>query len=88
LKGWGFGRAEVFADDVKVAEGGEEGLGRVAEEKFGGEAADGDVSAADGVKEGRVRGRAEGAGDVSDEGRVFEVRDRRCSGVDGEGGDE
>ena len=40
MKGWGFGGAEVFSDDVKVAEGGEEGLGWVAEEKFGGEAAD------------------------------------------------
>ena len=86
MKGWGFGRAEVFADDVKVAEGGEEGLGRVAEEKFGGEAADGDVSAADGVKEGRVRGRAEGAGDIRGKGSVFKVKDRGGSGVDGEGG--
>jgi hypothetical protein len=46
-------------------------LGWVAEEKFGSEAADCDVSAADGVEEGRVGGRAEGAGNVSGEGSVF-----------------
>ena len=63
-------------------------MGWVAEEKFGSEAADCDVSAADGVEEGRVGGRAEGAGNVSGEGSVFEVSDRGSSGVDGEGGDE
>ena len=63
-------------------------MGWVAEEKFGGEAADCDVSAADGVEEGRVGRRAEGAGNVSGEGSVFEVSDRGSSGVDGEGGDE
>ena len=63
-------------------------MGWVAEEKFGGEAADCDVSAADGVKKGRVGGRAEGAGDVRDEGSVFEVKDSGSSRVDGEGGDE
>ena len=50
--------------------------------------ADCDVSAADGVEEGRVGRRAEGAGNVSGEGSVFEVSDRGSSGVDGEGGDE
>ncbi len=34
-------------------------MGWVAEEKFGGEATDGDVSAAEGVKEGGVGGEAE-----------------------------
>ena len=63
-------------------------MGWVAEEKFGGEAADGDVSAVDSIEKGRVGGRAEGAGNVGGEGSVFEVRDRGSSGVDGEGGDE
>ncbi len=51
-------------------------MGRVAEEKFGSgsEAADGDVSAADGFKEGRVGRRAERAGDVGGEGSVFEIK--------------
>ena len=62
-------------------------MGWVAEEKFGGEAADCDVSAADGVKEGRVGRRAEGAGDVRGKGSVFKVKDRGGSGVDGVGGD-
>ena len=61
-------------------------MGWVAEEKFGGEAADFDVSAADGVEEGRVGRRAEGAGNVGGEGSVFEVKDRGSSRVDGEGG--
>ena len=39
-------------------------------------------------RQGRVGGRAEGAGNVSGEGSVFEVSDRGSSGVDGEGGDE
>ena len=63
-------------------------MGRVAKEKFSGEAADGDVSAADSIEKGRVGGRAEGAGNVGGEGSVFEVKDRGSSGVDGEGGDE
>jgi hypothetical protein len=57
--------------------------GWVAEEKFGGEATDGDVSAADGVKEGGVGRGAEGTGDIRREGNVFKVRDGRSSGVDG-----
>ena len=57
-------------------------MGWVSEEKFSGEAADGDVSAADGIEKGRVGGRAEGAGDVRGEGRVFKVKDRGSSGVD------
>jgi hypothetical protein len=61
-------------------------LGWVAEEKkFGGEAMDGDVSAADGVKEGGVGRGAEGTGDIRGECRVFKVRDGRSCGVDGEG---
>ena len=63
-------------------------MGWVSEEKFSGEAADGDVSAADRSEKGRVRGRAEGAGDVRGDGSVFEVKDRGSSRVDGEGGDE
>ena len=50
-----FGGAEVFADKVKVSERGGKGLGWVAEEKFSGEAADFNISAADDVKEGGVR---------------------------------
>jgi hypothetical protein len=60
-------------------------LGWVVEEKFGGEATDGDVSAADGVKEGGVRRGAEGTRDICGEGSVFKVRDKWSSGVDGEG---
>jgi hypothetical protein len=71
LERGGFGGAEVFSNYIKVTEGGEKGLGWVAEEKFGSEAADGDVSAADGCKEGRVGGRAERAGYVGGEGSVF-----------------
>ncbi len=55
---------------------------------FGGEATDGNVSLADGVKEGGVGGGAEGTRDISGEGSVFEVRDRWSGGVDGEGGDK
>ncbi len=60
-------------------------MGWVAEEKFDGEATDGDVSATDGVKEGGVGRGAEGTGDICGEGSVFKVRDGRSSGVDGEG---
>ncbi len=60
----------------------------VAEDKFCGEAADGDVSAAESVKEGGVGRGAEGTGDICGEGSVFKVRDRGCSGVDGEGWDK
>jgi hypothetical protein len=61
-------------------------LGWVVEEKFGGEATNGDVSAADGVKpEGGVGRGAEGTGDIRGEGSVLKVRDRRSSGVDREG---
>ena len=55
-------------------------MGWVSEEKFSGEAADGDVSAADSIEKGRVGGRAEGAGNVGGEGSVFEVKDRGSSG--------
>ena len=44
-----FGGAEVFADKVKVSERGGKGLGWVTEKKFNGEAADFNISAADGV---------------------------------------
>ncbi len=60
-------------------------MGWVTEEKFGGEATDGDVSAADGVKEDGVGRGAEGTRDICGEGSVFKVRDRWSSGVDGEG---
>jgi hypothetical protein len=36
LKRWGFGGAEVFAVKEKVTEGGEKGLGWVAEKEFDG----------------------------------------------------
>ena len=42
-----------------------------------------EVSAAEGIKEGGVGRGAEGARDVGGEGSVFEVGDRRGSGVDG-----
>ncbi len=47
-----------------------------------------DVSAADGLKEGGVGGRAEGARDVRGKGSVFKVEDGGKGRVDGEGGDE
>jgi hypothetical protein len=57
-------------------------LGWVAEDKFGGKAADGDVSAADGVKEGGVGRGAERARDICGEGSVFfKVRDGGSSGL-------
>ena len=52
-------------------------MGWVAEDKFGGEAADGDVSAADGVKEGGVGRGAESAGDISGERSVFDIGEGR-----------
>jgi hypothetical protein len=54
LKRWGFGGAEVFADKVKVTETSGKGLGWVAEKEFDGQAADFNISAADGIKEGGV----------------------------------
>ena len=57
----------------------------VAEKKFYGEAADFDISAAEGIKNGGVRREAESARDVGGEGSVLEVCDRRGGGVDGEG---
>ena len=68
-----------------MTKGGQKGLGWVAEDKLGGEATDGDVSAADGVKEGGVGGGAERTRDICGEGSVFKVRDGGSSGVDGEG---
>ena len=60
-------------------------MGWVAEDKFGGEAADGDVSAADGVKEGGVGRGAESARDISGERGVFDIGDGRGGRIDGEG---
>jgi hypothetical protein len=57
--------------------------GWVAEEEFGGEAADCDISAADGVKDGGVGRGTKGAGDIGDEGS-FEITDGKDGGVDGE----
>ena len=57
----------------------------VAEKEFYGEAADFEVSAAEGIKEGGVGGGAESTRDVGSEGGVFEVCDGRDGGVDGEG---
>ena len=55
----------------------------VAEKNFYGEAADFDVSAAEGIKKGGVGRGAESARDVGGKGSVFEVGDRRGGGVDG-----
>ncbi len=82
LKGWGFRGADTFTDEVKVAEGNGQRLGWVAEEDFGSEAV------ADCVKEDGIGRGAKGAGDIRGEGRVFEVRDGRDGGVDGEGRDK
>ncbi len=62
-------------------------MGRVAEEEFGSEAADLDVSAADGIKEGGVGRGAKSARDISSKGGVFKIRDRGNGGVDSEGSD-
>ena len=59
-------------------------MGWVAEKEWDSEAADFKVSAAEGIKEGGVGRGAEGARDViSGERSVFDVGDRRGSGVDG-----
>ena len=55
----------------------------VAEKDFWSEAADFDVSAAEGIKKGGVGRGAESARDVGGEGIVLEVCDRRGGGVDG-----
>jgi hypothetical protein len=60
-------------------------LSWVAEKKWYREAADFEVSAVEGIKEGGVGRGAESARDVGGEGSVFEVFDRRSGGVDGEG---
>ena len=44
----------MFAHEVKVTKSGGSGLRGVAEKKFYGEAADFDVSAAEGIKKGGV----------------------------------
>ena len=57
VEGWGFGGAETFTNEVKVAEGNDgQRLGWAAE--LGGEAT------ANGVKEGRVGRGTKGAGDI------------------------
>ena len=48
-------------------------MGWVAEKEFWSEAADFDVSAAEGIKKGGVGRGAEGTRDVGSEGSVFEV---------------
>ena len=55
----------------------------VAEKKFYGEAADFDISAAEGIEKGGVGRGAESARDVGGERSVFEVYDRSGGGVDG-----
>jgi hypothetical protein len=62
-------------------------LGRVAEKDFGSEAADLDVSAADGIKEGSVGRGAKSAKDIGSERGVVKIRDRGSGGVDREGSD-
>ena len=57
----------------------------VAKKDFWSEAADFDVSAAEGIEKGGVGRGAESTRDVGGEGSVFEVCDRRGGGVDGEG---
>ncbi len=54
----------------------------VAEKERYSEAADFEVSAAEGIKEGGVGRGAESARDVGGERSVFEVCDRRGGGVD------
>jgi hypothetical protein len=71
LVGWGFGRAQVLSNYVQVTKGGKEGLGWVAEKKFGSEAAGCGISAVDGVKEGGVGRGAKGAGDISGKRSIF-----------------
>jgi hypothetical protein len=58
------------------------------EEELGGEAVDGDVSVADGLKESGVGRGTKRARDIGSEGSVYEVRDRKDGGVDGESGDK
>ncbi len=53
------------------------GLGRVAEKAFDSEAADVDISTADGVKESGVGRGAESTRDVGSEGGVFKIGDGR-----------
>jgi hypothetical protein len=62
-------------------------LGRVAEKDFGSEAADLDVSAADGIKESSVGRGAKSARDIGSEGGVVKIRDRGGGGVDRESSD-
>ncbi len=62
-------------------------MGRVAEKDFGSEAADLDVSAADGIKEGSDGRGAKSARDIGSEGGVVKIRDRESEGVDRVGSD-
>jgi hypothetical protein len=57
----------------------------VAEKEFDSEAANFNVYAADGVKEGGVGRGAESTRDVGSEGGVFKIGDWRDGRVDGEG---
>ena len=57
------------------------------EKDFGSEAADLDVSAADGIKEGGVGRGAKSARDIGSEGGVVKIRDRGGGGVDRESSD-
>ncbi len=73
LEGWGFGGAKVSSDKVMVTKSDGKGLGWVAEKTFDGEAADLDVSVADGVKKGGVGRGAESTRDVGSEGGIFKI---------------
>ena len=57
-------------------------MGRVAEKDFGSEAADLNVSAADGIKESSVGRGTKSARDIGSEGGVVEIRDRGRGGID------
>ncbi len=79
-----FGGAEIFSYKVKVTKSDGYGLRWVAEKERYSEAADFEVSAAEGIKEGGVGRGAESARDLGSEGSVFEVCDRRGGGIDEE----
>ncbi len=57
----------------------------VAKKEWYSEAADFEVSAAEGIKESGVGRGVKSARDVGGEGSVFEVCDRKGGGVDGDG---
>ena len=62
-------------------------MGWVAEKEWYSEAADFDVSAADGIKQSSVGRGAKSARDIGSEGGVVKIRDRGGGGVDRESSD-